>query len=463
MLETTTFRKSKIELTEYDYEKDIQNRVLMARFSVKDVEVLQEILYSSLRIPLTLLEQNLTLSRKELTTILENLSDTKLFSILADHVVVDKEMRKYYEFQILKFEEDFKAGMDYFQSLLKKVPIHVLPSWYSIPRTSNNIFDSIVEKYLFTPQTFQRYLMELNLTDPIQKGIMNAVYQSPNFEVDAADMVNKFNLTQPQFEEQMILLEFRLVCCVKYKRENGYFKEVISPFHEWREYLCHVRDTEPATIIDEEIVDREKTSDFAFIEEMSAILECAQNGSTKKDKATLALIKKKCPEFLEEDYEYLVKKLCRLNLAEIKKENLFPTTDGLDWLKMTLTGRALYLHRHPLNTLQHKDVPEELCHERILHEAEKCVARAIDAGWVFLEDFLQGIFIPLNESHLITLRRSGRCWKYQLPEYTENELNFFKVLIKLWLYEIGVVALGTKDKKICFRVTPLGHSFYGNE
>ena len=52
MVETNIFRKNKINLEDYDYQKDIQNRVLMSHFSTEDLEVLEEIVYSSQKIPI---------------------------------------------------------------------------------------------------------------------------------------------------------------------------------------------------------------------------------------------------------------------------------------------------------------------------------------------------------------------------------------------------------------------------
>jgi len=458
MVEITTFKKNKIELSEYDYSKDIHNRVLMATFTPLDVEVLEEILYSSLRIPLTMLEKNLDLSSTKLLPILQKLSPTKLFSLESDHVVVDKEMRKYYEFQVLKFEEDFKPGMEYFQGLLRKVPIHILPTWYAISRTSNNIFESIIEKYLFTPQIFQRYLVELNLNDPVQKGIMNAVYQSPNYEVDADDMISKFSLTREQFEEHMLHLEFRFVCCTTFRKEGNVFKEIICPLHEWQEYLCHVRDTEPSPIIDEEKIKRTKTSDFAFIEDMAAILEILNKAPIRQD-----AILHKCKDLTEEEVGNICNKLSDLNLAEKKDSTLQITSDGALWLKMQPIEKALFLYRHPLNSLKNKNFPEELCQERTIREAEKCISRIAGIGWIVLEDFLKGIFIPLNEEQMVTLKRIGRKWKYELPSYSQEQSSFFKAIIKQWLYEVGMVAIGTKDGHDCFCVTSLGNDLFGQE
>jgi len=458
MVDTATFRKHKIELTEYDYTNDLQNRVKMSQFSIEDLDVLEEILYSSLRIPLSILEKNLEIPEKRLLSILEKLSDTGLFSIQSEHVIVDKEVRKYYEFQVLKFEDDFKAGMDYLQGLLRKVPIHVLPTWYSIPRSSNNIFESIVEKYLSTPQVFQRYLLELNLSDPAQKGIMNEVYQSPDFEVSAKDMMEKFSLSQDEFETHMIELEFRLVCCVKFVREKGKFKEVITPFHEWRDYLRHVRDAHPAPIYDEEAIERDKETDYAFVEELGALLHAAETGD-----ASPQAVAAECSDFYEEDFDYLIEKVTALELAEGKGRKLSVTEAGKMWLALSPSDKAIYLYRHPQNSLKGENVPEHLCQERMIREAEKCLSSVINSGWVFLEDFLNGIFIPLSEEQLISLKRQGRTWKYVLPKYTESERNFFRALISDWLYEAGMTALGTKDDRICFRLTPFGKELFDYE
>lgn len=461
MSEIATFRKNKIELSEYDYSKDIQNRVLMASFTPLEVEVLEEILYSSLRIPISMLQQNLEIDESALLSILEKLSQTGLFKVSSDHVLVEKEMRKYYEFQILKFEDDFKPGMEYLQGLLRKVPIHVLPTWYSISRTSNNIFESIVEKYLDTPQIFQRYLMDLNFPDPILNGIMNTVYQSPPYEIDAKDIMKKYDLTQKQFEEYMLHLEFSFVACVKYEKNKDQFKQIITPFQEWKDYLCFVNETEPKSIFEEEKIKRYKTSDYAVVEEMSAIVELAAKKPFNKN--NLSEIQKKCPQFEPSHLNSYIKKLTTVNLLDQRESEWICTSDSMQWLKMDLVNRALYLYRHPLNYLHAPHLPEELCQHKVLREAEKSLCRAVDAGWVYLDDFIKGILIPLKEDHNIQLLRQGRIWKYRLPEYTKDEISFFKAIIQNWLFEAGITALGTKEGRECFTLTSLGQDLFSDE
>ena len=204
LMELSPVRKNKITLCDYDYQKDIENRLLMSQFTSTDLEVLEEILYSSLSTPIKKLAISLEIEEQKVVASLEKLSKTGLLSYDAETVFTDKDMRKYFEAQIQKFDEDFVPGMDFLQSLLRKVPIHILPTWYSIPRTSNNIFDSIIEKYLFTPQIYQRYILELTFPDPVLQGIIDDVYSSKDLEVSGAQLIEKYGLTKEQFEEHML-------------------------------------------------------------------------------------------------------------------------------------------------------------------------------------------------------------------------------------------------------------------
>ncbi|NGX40148.1 MAG: hypothetical protein KR126chlam1_01491 [Chlamydiae bacterium] len=460
MSDLATFRRNKIELIEYEYAKDVRNRVLMSQFMPLEIEVLEEILYSSLKTPISLLERNLNLSNEEILPILEKLSKTELFTLNATHVLVDKEMRKYYEFQILKFEDDFKPGMEYLQGLLRKVPIHVLPTWYSISRTSNNIFDSIVEKYLQTPQIFQRYLMDLNLTDPIQAGIMNEVYQSPDYEIEAADMMKKFALSPEQFEEHMLFLEFSFVACVSYIKEGDRFKGVITPFYEWQEYLLHVRKTDPSPIIDDDAIEKIRESDFAFIEAMSVLVALAQEGPVQLNETIVVKLQKKCPDLSRDNLEVLIERLCDLHFAEYDGETLCCNSDAAHWLNMDLSERALFLYRNPISCMKHQGLPEYLLNERVIREAEKSLVRIESSGWISLSEFLKGILIPLRENQEILLKRTGRTWKYELPEYSEEETKFFTSMLESWLHEAGITSIGDNEGCPCFCLTSLGQTLF---
>ncbi len=446
MSEMSALRKNKIQLSDYDYRRDIENRLLMAQFSTLDLEVLEEILYSSLTIPIKKLAKSLDITEEAALASLEKLSKTGLLNLDKETVVVDKEMRKYYEAQIVKFDEDFTPGMEFLQGLLKKVPIHVLPTWYSISRTSNNIFDSILEKYLLSPQVFYRYLSEIHFADPNLTAIVQEVFKAPDFTVSSEELISKYKLTREQFEEYMLLLEFSFLCCIGYKKVGALWQEIVSPFHEWREYLAFLRDKQPVPIADPSKIERTQEDDFAFIHELTNLLKRA----------------KKEP-FVNEDkrMEPFIEKLRLVRLADVIDGRLYALESANDWLDMKDDNKALYLYRHPLNRLLSEHFPAHLSTERNLREAEKSILSVLNSGWVYYDDFFKGVLAPLSEQSAVILKKVGKTWKYALPEYNDEESAFIKATVMEWLPEIGIISTGVCEGKDAFAVTPFGQSVFG--
>ncbi len=476
MLELNQLRKNKISLEDYDYKQDIENRLMMAQFSSQDLEVLEEIIYSSIKIPIRKLGKTVDLEDEQLLPILEKFSTSGLCSINDDSVLIDKDVRKYFESQILKFDPDFKPGMEFLQNLLKKVPIHILPVWYSIPRTSNNIFESLIEKYLLTPQIFQRYLVELNFTDPTLSGMVQDVYNAPDFKMDAQELIEKHKLSRQQFEEHLLHLEFNFVCCLGYEKVDHEWKEIVTPFHEWKEYMSFLRDTEVKPI-SSPVVQRKRPQDFSFILDMTILLQMTKKQpiTLTKDKEgrllpsqdILSTIAQKIEDFEYADpaflkyFDLLRTKICLLKLADVVDGRLYALEAANDWLDMRVENRALFIHRHPLNKLISDHVPQHLCTERNMREAEKSICRVLHSGWVYFDDFLKGVIVPLGEESIIMLKKQGKSWKYTIPTYSEDELMLIKATALNWLFEMGVTAVGTHDSKDCFCVTPFGQSLFG--
>ena len=481
MVETNIFRKNKINLEDYDYQKDIQNRVLLSHFPPEYLEILEEIVYSPPTIPLDKLIKQLGKSFEELQTILEKLATTDLFKIEEDKIVVNKEMRKYFETQIMKFEEDFTPGMEFLQALLKKVPIHVLPNWYPIPRTSNNIFNSLIEKYLQTPQTFQRYLAELNLGDEKLNGIVNDLFTSPDYKIYSEDLRKKYQLTEEEFEEHMLYLEFNFVCCLVYERQGEEWVEVVTLFQEWKDYLSFIKETQPKEISQKSQVKRTRPSDFAFAEDMSTILALSiskplyvklnENETWVFEKQSANLITKQLKGFdlkSEEGQAFfvdytakIIQKLLFLKLAHVEKGQLMPGDDAEEWLSLHIEKRSLNTYKLTPTNFSFTDFPSEICSERNIHEIEKTISRIIESEWVFLEDFLSGIIAPISENSKMFLKKTGRFWKYTPPDYSENEMELFKKVIYEWLFEAGIIATGSYEGKECIKITPLGQSMFG--
>ncbi len=425
----TIAKKNKINLADYNYKRDIENRLLMSHFSAFDVEVLEEILHSSLTLQLSNLAASLEADSMEVMVTVDKLSQTGLLKRTGEMINVDKEMRKYYEFQALKFDEDFHPDMSYLQATLKKLPIHLLPVWYAIPRTSTNIFDSLMEKYLATPRLFQRYLLELTFDDPMPQRIMEEVFASDELMLRSRDLRQKFDLSREQFEEYMLLLEYNFVLCLTYIQVDDQWKEVVVPFQEWREYLLFMRESEPKSL-QADGVNELRGGELAFVQDLARLL----NGE---------------PMNLPADYHrWIEDKIQLLELMDHKKE----------WLELPLEDQAMTLLRHQDNRILSTKVDTELENEKNLREVEKALGRIPHNHWIDFGDFLKGVTTAIGHNEGPTLKKQGRRWAYVIPEYNEQEQLYVKAAVFERFFEAGFVSIGDYQERPVFRLTNFGRS-----
>lgn len=465
LLEASSIRKNKISLTDYNYQKDIQNRLLLAKLNLDDLRVLEEILYSSINIPLSDLANDLSMDVSSLSLVLEKLAPSGLFSLEKNTLHVDKEMRKYFEFQLEKLEDDFHPDMEFLQNLLKKIPIHILPVWYSIPRTSNNIFESLIEKHLLTPQIFQRYIAEINFGEPILKQIIDDVYHAKNLEVSAQDLMDKYSITRELFEEYMLHLEFSFICCLNYRKKGNVLEETVTPFHEWREYILFLQNSEAPSIQDETKIIPTRPFDFSFVQDLAIILNEAQKQPLTVDTLSL-LLPQFCdlsqnPAIYKPYIDHLLTKLTLVRFIDLSSGKIVITSFAKEWLNLPLDRQSLYFYRHPLNKIISKNFSKAVYTEKSIREAERSITRVLGKGWVLFEDFLKGCLSALKEESIVSLKRVGKNWKYALPVYSSEEQEFLYATIFEWLYEAGLVQTGSFDGKPCFRVTSLGCTLFG--
>lgn len=477
MLELSLSKKNRINLSDYDYEKDIKNRILMANFTSFQIEVLQEILYGSLKIPLTRLIDNLETDQESLFQALEALRETDLFYLEDGAIIVDKEVRKYFDLQIEKFDEDFLPDMSFLQSTLRKVPIQVLPIWYMVPRTSNNIFSSIVERYLLTPQVYERYLMELNFSDPTLMQIVDDIFEAKDRRVTAGYLKEKYELSEEQFQEYIIFLEFNLICCLSYRQENDRYIQVVSALEEWHQYLLFKNKTDPKSIdASEKIITKRKTY-FYFIKDMTLILKAIlhkpldllssinERDYLLPDK-TIHFLIENCEGITTENeddvlawqlyFSRVIEKICVIGLAHRHEEMLCPQRHAPDWLNMSLEDQALYLYRHPENRSLGLEYSQQIDSERNVREVEKSLENLKDKEWVYVDEFLHSVTSPIGGALPVTLSKKGGKWAYSLPTYSEEEKQFIHDVIVHRLAESGFVAIGTHQGRDCMMVTKFG-------
>ncbi|MBM3197817.1 MAG: hypothetical protein FJZ58_00995 [Chlamydiae bacterium] len=448
LTEVNSPRKNKISLTDYDYQRDIRNRLLLSELSDQDLEVLEELLYSPLQVTVAELARNLDLIPDQLLLILDKIRPSGLFILEGQMITMHKEMRKYFETQMQRFDADFKPDMEFLQSLLKKPPIHVLPTWYAIPRSSDNIFASLMEKNFKTPMHFQRYIAELNFGEPVLHKIIQDVFSSHDLELSSAVIMAKYAITRELFEEYMLHLEFNFVCCLGYKRGTQGWEEKVTPFHEWAEYLRFLRDTE-LTPIPTELITFPSLEEYAFVSDLTFVLQEIQKGPGGITEKTLI---KRFSHLTSSYLQQLLSKLSMLSLAAVQGEKISIQETGSTWLHMAQDAKAMFLYRHPYNRSLYAD--------RLVRDTEKCLVRALRKGWVFFDDFLAGAHIEIGGQTTSQLLRNGRGWKYSLPNYTEQDKEQIRALVFGLFFEAGLVQIGVVQEKVCFRVTSLGHTLF---
>ncbi len=456
-MDLTAQKKSKINLEDFDFKKDVQQRLFMADFTCLEIQILEEILFSPLKISIEELAQMLDLESSTIFPFLEKLENVGFLCIQAGDLLIDKEMRKHYEFQIEKFDEDFKPDMEFLQKILKRVPIQILPTWYALPRSSNNIFESIIEKYLCTPLIYYRHLVELKSQDPIYAGIINDVFQSPEKKVAACVLKEKYDLSAEEFEEYMILLELSFTCCLSYAKVNQKFEEVVTPFYEWKNYLCFLEHSNPKTYLEEKIQSNSSVP-FSFIENATHLLEML--------KVTPLLKKEVIQKFLDlslssEYIEAMIKKLCLIRFIEQKEDILYFCDSSEEWLIMSKEHKALHIYRHPSNQLLSFQGDSQLCTEKNIKASEKCICRVLHGNWVKFKEVVDSAITSFASANPVELLCKGKHWAYDIPNFTKEEIDLMESAVFEGLYEAGIVIIGKgEDNEKYFRVTKFGRSLF---
>ncbi|MBN2479180.1 MAG: hypothetical protein JXA94_03045, partial [Parachlamydiales bacterium] len=442
-----------------------ENRSLVSSLNDLELSVLEEILYSSSKTSISRLSKDLSDDEANIIPAVKKLSQTDLISFDGDIILVDKKMRKYFEFEYSRFDENFKPDITFITNLLHKIPIHILPIWYSIPKTSNNIFSSIFEKYLVTPSLYCRYVEDVKNEHPLFMKIIEELYSSKDLKVYCDNIIEKYNLSQKEFCEITLYLEYNFICFVSFEKTKSGYRKILSPFFEYQEYLMHVKNTKTSSIEDTNKLIKKRCTDFGFVEDLSSIINMSIKGFSEekiKDNMRKEIAIKDPTINVSNTYlDSLLKKLIQIKFLEKATNVLTPTKHALEWIKLDDQKKALHLYHHPLNTfIDISDIPEQLQNEKSIREAEKSIVRAIDKGWVYFEDFKKGILAGIDDQHIVKLPHFKKGSKYTFCEYTAQEINFIKKTIFERLFEVGIVAVGSIQSKDCFCVTKLGKTIF---
>ena len=452
-------KKNRIDLLDYDYRRDLENRQLLSQLSGFDIEVLNEIVFNSLKFPLQSIAETLDVTEECLQSSIDKLSMSGLFCVIEGTVHVDKEMRKYYELHTEKFDEDFRPDIEYLQELLSHIPIHVLPNWYAIPRSSNNIFDSILEQYMRTPKVYERYLKDLEFDNPLLNEIIQLLYKSSELILSVEEISKQFNLPNNELSEILLFLEYHFVCFVSYRKNGSEWEEVITPPHEWTVFLQKVNQLKPIEIDQVEKIRRCHQHDFGFVQDLTLL---TRHMSEKPlSIATIDDIKEFLPDIESNPEPDLYLECLRdiletFQICKIDDNQLFPGSASQDWVQKSIQEQALTIYR--FNKIEGKS--SEAYVDKNMREIEKNLRKVMDSGWIKFPDFVNCMTAAIGDAQPTTLTRKGRKWEYALPKYSDQDKELAFNIMKQ-LFQAGMLATGIHEGEYCFCVTPFGRMTLG--
>ncbi|MBS0656031.1 MAG: hypothetical protein JSR46_09655, partial [Verrucomicrobia bacterium] len=163
--------KNKISLNDYPYKRDIEGRIFISELTSEDILILKELINLSTKFTLFELSESADIDLKTVEQAVDKYSKIGLALRQNQNVFVDKELRKYFELHIHKFFTSFNPDFHFIKALLHRVPLAVLPRWYDIPKSSDTIFDSILDKCALTPKLYEQYLEEIVFEEPVMNAI----------------------------------------------------------------------------------------------------------------------------------------------------------------------------------------------------------------------------------------------------------------------------------------------------
>ncbi|GAB4228606.1 MAG: hypothetical protein Tsb0021_06120 [Chlamydiales bacterium] len=428
---TKPIKKNKVCLEDYDYQRDTKCFKLLSNLLPFELEVLQEILFSSLRFPISSLAKKVGVDEEELTESLDLFRDAELLENDGVSISVDKERRKYFEVQIERFEPDFSPDVGFITQQLSALPIHVLPEWFAISRSSDHIISSIIERYLGSPKRYENHLLEVGYEHPMIQHVIDEIHQSPSLEISAKKIKENFDLDDDQFAVLSLLLEYNLVAFSVFKLEDDDFIHLFVPYKEWKEFQMKKFACRYCSV--PHSIDPPKSEPFEHLICLNHKLKTWENQELSNLECQILLSSKM-----------------------IKENNgIMERTQKLkDWLQQSHEDQAFTLYRSlPLHFLSAQKINSS---ERALRLVEKALKRIEVREWVPLNAFIKSM-VEISDSHkTVELVRRGGSWHYHIPEIHEETKQFIKSLVLEYFVILGMTETTQTENELHFCLTNFG-------
>lgn len=452
-------KKHQVNIMDYDYLRDVNNRIFLSSLSTFDVFVLDAILYSPLHTSLEalkeyLLNQDKSVNEKQLQATLAKLQKIHLLTITSDNMIqVNKELRKYFEINIQRFEQKDVPGISLVKELFRLLPTHLLMQWYDVSNFSNNIFSSIIERYLSQAHFYMTHLTNVQGDNFLYKKILDIVFSAPDFCVNLSFLQEELGLSEQDLQASLLHLEYNLACVLSYRQssQNSYIA-IVTPFAEWRKYLF-ATSCQPMKELQEPPQENSSTylKDFSdFVSEASRG-QCLDKVQQLSHSGDLALL----PSH--------VKVAQRLGLIKIEENTIQLTRSGALWSEKELAEKQTLLFQHMhfccLNNSEWHSI-----YINSTFEITKKVLLTLPASiWFSLSELINSIVPLCKRGSSATLVREHQQWQYTLPNYPESFYKFLTLMIKLHFFHSGMIKTAVMNHQEIFCVTPLGKKILYNE
>jgi len=472
MLDLSAIKKMRINLTDYQWEEDCNMRLLLASLDVIDVEVMEEILFSPLEVPLSELMETLEYSKEILENSIKKLSLSGLCSLAQDKLTIDKKVRRWFDLHSIRFHENFYPNLEFFQKMLHFLPMSVLPLWYNIPRTSNNIFLSILEKHIFTPSSLKKHLEDIATLSPHTEMIITKVFAAPDYSYPVALLSKELELSEKDLEELILFLEYSLILGKKFIQRDKTWEAILVPYCEYAEYYRFLDSTALKPIQDSSHVEVKRQGDFVFINDLSHLIRLVDNTpfSLNLNKETIPLGSAKTlaikmavfsPDEISDDrfIQSYISDLIAVGLGlrffDSEKGKIQTLPIALQWNEQNTEDKAIYIYQSYPSSFMPTQL-RNITTEKQLHEIEKFFNRLPSKGWVFFDAVVKSSAIAFDDSQITQLKAEGKKWHYALPHYSQEQLSLLKYVILHWFFICGITKVGLVNDKEVFCLTPFG-------
>lgn len=436
-------KKNRVDLSEYPFEQDLTHRQLLASLRPVTIKLLIELFYLCSKTTLLKLKNALDVTENELKEFINEIAPFNILSIEGETVLIDKDVKKKIECFLEKFDEDFSHGIEYFQSLLKQVPINLLPNWYSLPRSCDSIFLSLKEKIFHTPSQYLRHLQNIESDEPSIQIVIQALLSAPNHELKLNQIELISGKSGFELEKLVLFLEFNFAAVMCYVDHLGAWSSVLKLPYELSCYLNQQSVTPPFTPFAQNLVKPDRGIPLTFAYDLSQVLRLAKIHTLKGHSTadgfvydSTSILKLEQNLACNENYATrLLTKAIELKLLEIDQGFIAPHSQSDQWLLYSLEKQALSLYKAIWIQGSHG-----------IKQIEKGLQTLIQKGWVFAEEVIR--YVSYGKP---VLQRTRDGYSYDLTDQVGMTAEHLDLL-----FESGLIEWGSFESKRCLRLTELG-------